>query len=223
MILLGLTGSIAMGKSRAAAMFEAYGVPVFDADAIVHALFAPGGAAVTPVAVAFVDVLTPDGAIDRGRLGRYVLGDATALARLEGIVHPLVRAAEGCFLRRACRAGAPLVVLDIPLLYETGGERRVDAVAVVSASALLQEQRALRRPGMTKLKLAQILSKQVPDPVKRRRADFVIASGYDDGRLAAQVGEIVAATRRLTPRAWPDRWNGATGTARRRSPDAVVR
>lgn len=206
MIVLGLTGSIAMGKSRAAAAFRAYGIPVFDADAAVHALFALGGAAVVPVVGAFPGSLAADGGIDRGRLGRMVLGDAGRLRQLEAIVHPLVRAGEGIFLRQACRAGASLVVLDVPLLFETRGEDRVDAVAVVSASAALQAQRALARPGMTVEKLAQIRAKQMSDPLKRRRADFVIPSGYDRGTLAAHVGRIVSASRTRQPRAWPDRW-----------------
>jgi dephospho-CoA kinase len=206
MIVLGLTGSIAMGKSRAAAIFKAYGVPVFDADAAVHALFAPGGAAVAPVAAAFPGCLAAHGGIDRGALGRQVLGDKAALRRLEAIVHPLVRAAEGAFLRRACRAKAPLVVLDIPLLYETRGEGRVDAVAVVSASPVLQAQRALRRPGMTPSRLAQIREQQLPDPMKRKRADFVIPSGYDGGALVERIGEVILAARALRPRAWPERW-----------------
>lgn len=206
MIILGLTGSIAMGKSRAAAMFRAYGVPVFDADAAVHALFAPGGAAVAAVAGAFPGTLTADGSIDRGRLGRMVLGDTARLRHLEGIVHPLVRAGEGSFLRRACRAGARLVVLDIPLLFETHGQDRTDAVAVVSASPLLQTQRALRRTGMTPEKLAQIRAKQLPDRQKRKRADFVIPSGYDRGELAGHVGRIIRTVLQRRPRAWPDRW-----------------
>lgn len=206
MIVLGLTGSIAMGKSRAAAMFRAYGVPVFDADAVVHDLFAPGGAAVAHVAASFPGSLGADGAIDRTRLGSMVLGRPDALRRLEGIVHPLVRAAEGAFLRRACRHGAPLAVLDIPLLFETGGEARVDAVAVVLANPMLQAQRALMRPGMTPEKLAQIRTKQLPDREKRRRADFVIVSGYDRGLVAAQIGQVIAAALARPARAWPKRW-----------------
>ena len=195
MIVLGLTGGIAMGKSRAAAMFRAYGVPVFDADAEVHALMAPGGAATAPVAAAFPGCLGPDGGVDRGELGRRVLGDPPALRRLEAIVHPLVR------------AGVRLVLLDIPLLFETGGEERVDAVAVVSASPLLQAQRALRRPGMTPEKLRRILAQQVPDAERRKRADFVLPSGYDAaGTLAAAVGEVVRAALAKPARAWPARW-----------------
>ena len=203
MIVLGLTGSIAMGKSRAADRFRAFGVPVFDSDAQVHALFAPGGAAVAPVSAAFPGCRAAAGGIDRAILGRAVLSDPTALRRLEAIVHPLVRAAQGRFLRRACRAGADLVVLDVPLLFETGGDRRVDAVAVVWASPLLQAQRALRRPGMTAAKLASIRAQQLPDRVKLRRADYVIPSGFDGGVLAAHVAAVIAAARRRPPRAWP--------------------
>lgn len=206
MILLGLTGSIAMGKSRAAAMFRSYGVPVFDADAVVHALMAPGGAAVAGVEAAFPGSLRPDGGVDRARLGAAVLGDAAALRRLEAILHPAVRAAEGRFLRSTCRAGARTVVLDIPLLFETGGEARVDAVAVVSAHRLLQAQRALRRPGMSPGRLVAIRAKQLPGPEKRKRADFLIPSGYDAGTLAGRVGEILSALAACEPRAWPRRW-----------------
>ena len=192
-------------------MFRAYGIPVFDADAEVHALFAPGGAAVDRVAAAFPGCLGPTGAIDRGTLGRRVLNDADQLRRLEAIVHPLVRAGEGRFLGQACRAGVPMALLDIPLLFETGGATRVDAVAVVSASRMLQTQRALRRPGMSPGKLAQILAKQVPDGCKRRRADFVIHSGYDQGFLAAQVGEVIRSALARPARAWPARWQSRAG------------
>ena len=202
MIVLGLTGSIAMGKSRAAARFRAFGVPVFDSDAQVHALFAPGGAAVAAVARAFPGSLAED-AIDRTALGRMTLGNPVALRRLEAIVHPLVRAAQLRFLATACRAGAGLVVLDVPLLYETGGDRRVDAVALVWASAMLQAQRALRRPGMTAAKLAQIRARQLPDAWKRKRARYLIPSGYDGGVLTWHVGRVIEQARHLRPRAWP--------------------
>ena len=205
MILLGLTGSIAMGKSRAAVRFRAFGVPVFDSDAEVHALFAPGGAATAPVAAAFPGCGDASGGIDRKVLGQAVLGRPEELRRLEAIVHPLVRAGQGRFLRRACRAGAELVVLDVPLLFETGGERRVDAVAVVWASPMLQAQRALRRPGMTAGRLASIRAQQLPDRVKRRRADYVIPSGFDGGVLADHVAGVIADVRRRAPRAWPPR------------------
>ncbi|MFO1038908.1 MAG: dephospho-CoA kinase [Geminicoccaceae bacterium] len=206
MLILGLTGSIAMGKSRAAAMFRAFGVPVFDADATVHALFAPGGAAVAPVEQAFPGTRTPEGAIDRVRLGQRVMGDAPALARLEKIVHPLVRAAEGRFLRRCSRAGVSVAVLDIPLLFETDGEHRVDRVAVVSANREVQTMRALRRPGMTRTRLDQIRGKQLPDAEKRRRADYVLASGSDRGYLAGQIGQVLADLSRVRPAAWPTAW-----------------
>jgi dephospho-CoA kinase len=202
-ILLGLTGSIAMGKSRAAERFRGFGVPVFDSDGQVHALMASGGGAVTAVVQAFPGCLNASGGIDRASLGRIVLGHPDELRRLEAIIHPLVRAAQERFLRRACRAGAELVVLDVPLLYETHGDRRVDAVAVVATSAMLQTQRALRRPVMTAAKLARIRGEQIPDRVKARRADFLIPSGYDGGVLAEQVGRIIAALRGREPRAWP--------------------
>ncbi len=216
MIVLGLTGSIAMGKSRVTTMFRAFGVPVFDADAEVHALFAAGGAAVRPVLAAFPGCRDAGGGIDRGVLGRLVLGRPEELRRLESIVHPLVRSAEGQFLRRACRAGARLVVLDIPLLFETGGEDRVDAVALVSASTMLQGQRALRRPGMTPAKLASIRRAQLPDREKRKRADFVIPSGYDRGATARNVRTVIAAAAVLRARAWPTLWTKhATGAPAR--------
>ena len=211
MIILGLTGSIAMGKSCAAAMFRAFGVPVFDADAQVHAQFAPGGAAVAPVAAGFPGCLDLAGGIDRGRLGRQVLGRPDELRRLEAIVHPLVRRAEGEFLRRACRACASLVVLDIPLLLETGGQARVDAVALVWASPMLQAQRALRRPGMTAEKLAQIRRAQLPDAYKRKHADFVILSGYDRGATALHVRRTILAVLQRPPRAWPMLWVNRAG------------
>jgi dephospho-CoA kinase len=204
-IVLGLTGSIAMGKSRAADRFRVFGVPVFDSDAEVHALFAPGGGAVAAVAAAFPGSGGGAGGVDRGLLGRMVLDRPEALRRLEAIVHPLVRASQGRFLRRACRAGAGLVVLDIPLLFETGAERRVDAVALVWAGPMMQAQRALRRPGMTAAKLAQVRARQLPDQLKRKRADFVIPSGFDGGVLAAHVGRVIEAALSLPARAWPSR------------------
>ena len=205
MIVLGLTGSVAMGKSRAADRFRAFGVPVFDSDAVVHALMAPRGAAGAAVAAAFPGNTDAAGGIDRRRLGHVVMGQPERLRRLEGILHPVVRASQDRFLRRACRAGAPLVVLDVPLLFETGGGRRVDAVALVWASPMLQAQRALRRPGMTPAQLAQIRAQQLPDAWKRRRADYIIPSGYDRGVLAEHVGAVIAAALRRRPRAWPPR------------------
>jgi dephospho-CoA kinase len=205
MFVLGLTGSIAMGKSTAAKAFHALGVPVFDADAAVHGLLEPGGAAAGAVAEAFPDCRT-DGAIDRQKLGRLVFGDEVALGRLEAILHPLVRAGERRFLALAAAARWPLVVLDIPLLFETTAERRVDAVAVVSAPAFLQRQRVLRRAGMTSARLAAIRARQLPDMDKRRRADFVIATGLDRRRAVAAIAAIVAALRGRPGHAWPRRW-----------------
>jgi len=206
MFVLGLTGSIGMGKSAAGAAFRCFGIPVFDSDAAVHALFAPGGAAVAAVAKAFPGCLDAAGGIDRGALGRKVFRDGPGLARLEAIVHPLVRAAQRRFLARCCAAGRRLVVLDIPLLYETGGERRVDAVAVVSARAMVQAQRVLRRPGMNADLLASILRRQLPDAEKRRRADFVIRTDLDHRRAKVQIAGIIDAARTRPARAWPRRW-----------------
>jgi dephospho-CoA kinase len=203
--VLGLTGSIAMGKSTAAQGFRALEVPVFDADAAVHRLLGPGGAAVAPVAEAFPDCCG-DGAIDRRQLGRLAFGDASALARLEAILHPRVRDAERRFLAQAAAARRPLVVLDIPLLFETGAERRVDGVAVVSAPAFLQRQRALRRAGMTGARLAAIGARQLPDAAKRRRADFVIATGLERRRALAAIAAVVDALRGRPGHAWPRRW-----------------
>jgi dephospho-CoA kinase len=206
MVVLGLTGGIAMGKSTAAAAFRCYGVPVFDADAAVHRLFAPNGTAVDAVAAAFPGSRSADGAIDRRELGRLVFDDPAALKRLEAIVHPLVRAAERRFLAISAAHGHRLVVLDVPLLYETGAERRVDAVAVVSAPALVQEQRALRRPGMDRQRLEAIRARQTPDALKRRRADFVIPTGLGRRPMLDAIGGIVATLRHRRGGVWPQRW-----------------
>ncbi|NBC96970.1 MAG: dephospho-CoA kinase, partial [Deinococcus-Thermus bacterium] len=174
MIVLGLTGSIAMGKSTAAAMLRRIGVPVHDSDAAVHALTGPGGAAVPAIAAAFPGTVTATAtgaAVDRRALGARVFGDPAALARLEAILHPLVRARSHAFLCRQARHRMPVVVLDIPLLFETGAEARCDRVLVVSAPAFLQRARVLARPGMTEAKLAGILARQMPDAEKRRLAD----------------------------------------------------
>lgn len=190
MLLLGLTGSIAMGKSTTAAMFRAHGVPVHDADAAVHALYE--GEAVGPVGAAFPGVVV-EGRVDRQRLAAAVVGDAAALAGLEAIVHPLVRAAEERFLARAAAAGARRVVLDVPLLLETGGAARVDAVALVTAPAAVQRERALRRAGMTEERLAAILARQMPDAEKRRRAHFLIDTSGDFAAAERAVAAIVRA------------------------------
>ena len=187
---LALTGSIAMGKSTAAAMFAADGVPVFDADATVHALYA--GRAAPLIEAAFPGTVR-DGVVDRQALGRTVLGDASAMARLEGIVHPLVAEARAAFLARAKEQGADVVLLDIPLLFETGQEGMADAVAVVSAPADVQRARALARPGMTADKLDAILARQVPDAEKRARADYVIRSDEGMEAMRGRVRAVVEA------------------------------
>ena len=189
MIILGLTGSIGMGKSTTAEMFRAAGVPVHDADATVHALYR--GPAVPLIEAAFPGT-TREGEVDRPALGARVFGQPGEIARLEAIVHPLVKAAEQEFLRDARAAGAPVVVLDIPLLFETGGESRVDHVVVVSAPEDVQRHRVLSRPGMTAERLDQILARQMPDAEKRRRADFIVdtSRGLDPARM--QVAGILA-------------------------------
>jgi dephospho-CoA kinase len=176
MKVLCLTGSVGMGKTTAARMLRRLGVPVHDADAEVHRLLGRGGAAVKPVEAAFPGVKSGK-AIDRAALGKLVFADPAALKRLEGILHPLVRRAERRFLAEARRERRKLVVLDIPLLYETKGERRCDGVIVVSAPRAIQRARVLARPGMTKERLAAIEARQMPDREKRRRADIVIETG----------------------------------------------
>jgi dephospho-CoA kinase len=190
MFVLGLTGSIGMGKSTTSAFFREAGIPVHDADASVHKLYA--GAAVAPIEAAFPGV-TVDGRVDRARLGAVVLTDSAALKRLEAIIHPLVGAAEKAFRDMARARGHTLVVLDIPLLLETGGERRVDAVAVVSAPAAIQRDRVMARPGMTTDKLEAILARQMPDADKRRRAHFVIESALGIDSARRQVGDVIRA------------------------------
>lgn len=194
MIVIGLTGSIGMGKSTVARMFAEEGAPFIDSDAIVHELYAPGGAAVAPVEAAFPNV-TRDGGIDRAALSRIVVGDETAIKRLEAIVHPLVRAAQMQFLQDHRDAGAAIVVLDIPLLFEGGGANMVDKTVVVSAPTDVQRARVLARPGMTAEKFEAILARQMPDAEKRARADFIIETGgsFDDTR--AQVRAVLDALR----------------------------
>ncbi len=189
MITLGLTGSIGMGKSTVAAMFADEGVPVFDADAAVHRLQGPKGALVAAIEKAFTGTTGPEG-VDRSALADLVMGDRDKLARLEAIVHPAVAAERAAFL--AANADAPLVVLDIPLLFETGGESRVDKVAVVSAPLAVQRARVLARPGMTPARLDKILARQTPDGEKRARADFVIDTSVALGHTRDQVRGIVA-------------------------------
>ena len=195
MILVGLTGSIGMGKSTTAQMFRELGAPVFDADAAVHALYAPGGAGAAAVAALLPDVLTPVGAVDRAALAAKVKDDPSLLARLESLIHPLVRTAQREFLDGAAESGAPLAILDVPLLIETGQHRRVDVVIVVSAPPIVQRGRVLARPGMTPAKFDQLLARQICDAAKRTLADFVIdsSSGLDSAR--AQVAAILTALK----------------------------
>jgi dephospho-CoA kinase len=190
MVVLGLTGSIGMGKSTTAEMFREAGVPVHDADAAVHALYE--GEAVGPVEAAFPGV-TRDGRVDRAALRGRVLDDPAALERLEAIVHPLVRAARDSFLADARDRQARVVVLDIPLLFETGADREVDRVVVVSAPEAVQKARVLARPGMTEAQFSAILAKQLPDAVKRQRADWVIDTGQGLEAARTAVRRIVAA------------------------------
>jgi dephospho-CoA kinase len=200
MFILGLTGSISMGKSVTANLFAEAGVPVHDADAAVHRLYE--GEATTAVEAAFPGT-TVDGKVDRAKLAARVLDDAAAIKQLEAIVHPLVREAERRFLAQAAAKGARLVVLDIPLLFETGGDQRVDAVVVVSAPAEIQRARALARPGMTAAKLDAILQKQMPDAEKRARAHFIVDSSRGIDSARAQVHGILRAVAALPGRSRP--------------------
>lgn len=190
---LGLTGSIGMGKSTTAAMFAALGVPVWDADGAVHRLYAPGGAAVAPLAAAFPSALVDDG-IDRNVLKAIIAADPAAIARLEQIVHPLVAADRAAFLDRTAKEGAEVVVLDVPLLYELGNDAQMDGVAVVSASAMVQRQRVMARPGMTEEQFALILSRQMPDAEKRARATWVIETTTLEA-AKAQVKQVLSDIR----------------------------
>jgi dephospho-CoA kinase len=190
-IVLGLTGSIGMGKSTAAAALRRFRIPLFDADRVVHRLLGPGGSAVPLVVAAFPGVGSPKGGIDRTLLGRQVFSDPEALSRLEQIIHPMVAANEKRFLALARGRRAPIVVLDIPLLFEGGGERRCDYVLVVSAPRLVQRQRVLRRPGMTERRLTAILNHQMPDREKRRRADFVVSTGLSRNLSSRRLRAIV--------------------------------
>ena len=194
MIVLGLTGSIGMGKSTTAKMFREVGIPVYDADAAVADLYEAGGAAVAPLEAAFPGV-TKDGAVDREALRQRVLGDDEAMSRLNAIVHPLVGADRVHFFKDAEAAGADMVVLDIPLLYETGGDANMDAVVVVSAPPEQQRERVLARPGMTAERLDAILSRQMHDAEKRARAHFVVDTSRGLEPAREQVAEIIAVMR----------------------------
>jgi dephospho-CoA kinase len=197
MFVIGLTGSIGMGKSTTARFFAEAGVPVHDADATVHRLYE--GEAAPAIEAAFPGT-TVDGKVDRAKLAARVLGDKAALRQLEAVVHPLVRQSEARFLAEAYKKQVPVVVLDIPLLFETNGQERVDAIVTVSAPAEVQRARLLERPGMTGEKLEALIANQLPDPEKRRRADFIVDSsqGYEAAR--AQVEEILRQVAKLPKR-----------------------
>jgi dephospho-CoA kinase len=189
MLVLGLTGSLATGKSTAAGMFAEFGVATFDADRTVHALYA--GVAAPPIEAAFPGT-TANGAVDRPRLAAKVVGDKAALLRLEAIVHPLVRDAENRFRAEAAAAGRRIILLDIPLLLETGGEGRVDAVVVVTTSPEVQRERLLKR-GVSEARFAALLARQMPDAEKRRRAHFVIDTSGDFAATRKQIADVVRA------------------------------
>jgi dephospho-CoA kinase len=197
MFILGLTGSIGMGKSTTAKFFAEAGVPVYDADAAVHRLYE--GEATVAIETAFPGT-TANGKVDREKLAKSVLGDTAAIKRLESIVHPLVHGARERFLAEVERSGAPVVVLDIPLLFETKGDARCDAVVVVSAPAEMQRTRAFERPGMSEDKLTAIMANQVADEDKRRRADFVVDTSQGFEHARAQVRDILSAVATMPKR-----------------------
>jgi len=192
MFILGLTGSIGMGKSATADLFRQFGVPVHDADATVHMLMGPKGRATSKIAKVFSNCLAETGAVDRQKLGAQVFGNDDALKKLEAILHPMVREEEIKFIRRCRLQRHKMVVLDIPLLFETKGGGRCDAVAVVSTSKSMQKRRVLARPGMTEEKFRVILKKQMPDALKRRKADHVIFTGSGFRVARNQVKKIIA-------------------------------
>ncbi len=189
MFVLGLTGSIGMGKSTTAKLFIEAGVPVYDADATVHALYE--GEAVTAIEAEFPGT-TASGKVDRQKLSAFVVNDPAAMKKLEAIVHPMLRAHEHTFLSEAEATKAPVAVLDIPLLFETGGDARVDAVAVVTTTPDIQRERILARPTMTHDKLAAVLARQMPDEEKRRRANFIVDTSHGLDPVRQRIGEILA-------------------------------
>ena len=196
MIVLGLTGSIGMGKSTTASLFAEAGVPVYDADAAVHRLYE--GEAVTAIETAFPGT-TANGKVDRNKLSAQVVHDPAAMKRLEGIVHPMLGASRQKFLQDAEQSGAPVAVVDVPLLFETGGEKRVDAVVVVTTSPELQRERILARPNMTEEKLQHILARQMPDAEKRKRAHFLVDTSHGLDPVRARIKDILAEAVKLTP------------------------
>lgn len=196
MIVLGLTGSIGMGKSTTAQLFAEAGVPVYDADAAVHRLYE--GEAVGAIEAAFPGT-TANGKVDRNRLSARVVHNSAAMKRLEEIVHPMLGTSRQKFLQDAESSGAPVAVVDVPLLFETGGEKRVDAVVVVTTSSELQRERILARPNMTEEKLAAILARQMPDTEKRKRAHFVVDTSHGLDPVRARIRDILAEAAKMTP------------------------
>jgi dephospho-CoA kinase len=197
MIILGLTGSIGMGKSTTAKLFAEAGVPVYDADAAVHSLYE--GEAVSATEAAFPGT-TVEGRVDRGRLSAQVVHDPSAIKRLEAIVHPMLGASRQKFLHEAEQSGVPVVVVDIPLLFETGGEKRVDAVVVVSTTPEIQRQRILARDNMNGEKLDAILARQLPDAEKRKRADFVVDTSHGLDPVRARIRDILDTAAKMPRR-----------------------
>jgi len=197
MIILGLTGSIGMGKSTTAKLFAEAGVPVYDADATVHTLYE--GEAAPAIEAAFPGT-TANGKVDRNKLSALVVHDPVAMKRLEGIVHPMLGASRQKFLRDAEQSGAPVAVVDVPLLYETGGEKRVDAVVVVTATLEIQHQRILARDNMTGEKLNAILARQLPDAEKRKRADFVVDTSHGLDPVRARIRDILVEAAKMPQR-----------------------
>jgi dephospho-CoA kinase len=197
MIILGLTGSIGMGKSTTAKLFAEAGVPVYDADATVHMIYE--GEATPAIEAAFPNT-TADGKVDRARLSAQVVHDAAAMKRLEQIVHPMLRAYHQKFLDDAERSGAPVAVVDVPLLFETGGEKRVDAVVVVTTSPEVQRQRILARDNMTGEKLEAILARQLPDAEKRKRADFIVDTSHGLDPVRARIRDILSEAGKMPRR-----------------------
>jgi dephospho-CoA kinase len=197
MLILGLTGSIGMGKSTTAKLFVEAGVPVYDADATVHGLYE--GEAGPAIEAAFPGT-TVNGKVDRNKLSARVVHDPAAMKQLEGIVHPMLGASRQKFLRDAEQSGAPVAVVDVPLLYETGGEKRVDAVVVVTTTPEIQRQRILARDNMTGEKLDAILARQLPDPEKRKRADFVVDTSHGLDPVRARIRDILAQAAKMPQR-----------------------
>lgn len=195
MIRLALTGSIGMGKSATAAMFAVRGVPVYDADAAVHRVYAPGGDAVAPLEAEFPGVKNGEGGIDRARLRQRVVNDPAAMKRLEAIVHPIVGGLQLAFLQKAMEQGHDIVVLDIPLLFETGGDTRADAILVVTAPPEVQRARVLARGQMTEAEFEAIVARQVPDAIKREKADFIIDTSLGFQHAEERVDEILSQLR----------------------------